>query len=286
MIKQFKRDEKQNSNKLHLDQYYTSRELSKYCISKTYKIIGDSNISDVIDPSAGDGAFSDYLDCIAYDVEPKKDYIIQQDYLTLDLEYRKNRLVISNPPYGSRLNLAKAFCNKSFEIADYVAFILPISQLNNIQSIYKFDLIHSEDLGVKEYSGVEVHCCFNIYKRPENGEYNKLKRWKDSEIVEIREVVVNSNPKRNRELGDFQYDIGICAWGNGIGKQCEIGDYAKSFFIKIKDKDNFNYYKNLILNANWKELYPMTNTPNLLQWQVYKYIDENKIKKSEDESDN
>ena len=61
-----------------------------------------------------------------------------------------------------------------------------------------------------------------------------------------------------------------------VGAECKEGDYAKTFYIKIKDVDNFEYYKNLIINADWKSIYPMTSTPNLSQWQVYKYVDENK----------
>lgn len=195
--------------------------------------------------------------------------------MDLKLEYKKGRLVIGNPPYGSRLNLAKAFCDKSFQLADYVSFILPISQLNNTQTIYKFDLIYSEDLGKQSYSGINVHCCLNVYRRPMGDKLNKIQRFKDSEIIEIREVIINNNPKRNRELGDFKYDFAICAWGASIGKECNEGDFAKIFFIKIKD-DNLEYYRSLILNAKWCELYPMTNTPNLLQWQVYKYVENNK----------
>ena len=30
----------------------------------------------------------------------------------------------------------------------------------------------------------------------------------------------------------------------------------------------------LILNTKWSEKYPMTATPNLSQWQIYKYIKE------------
>lgn len=270
-MQQFKRDTKQNSKKLHLDQYYTSDELAQYCIDKVFEVISD--IGEIVEPSAGTGSFSNKLNCVAYDIEPMSENIIKQDFLTLELDYKPKRLIIGNPPYGSRLNLAKAFCDKSFEIADYVAFILPISQFKNTQSIYKFDLIYSEDLGAQDYSGVKVHCCFNIYNRPQNG-LNKPKH-KSKEIIEIREVIINDNPKRNRELGNFQYDFAICAWGT-IGKECQDGDYVKTFFIKIKD-ENKEYYKNLILNANWKKIYPMTNTPNLLQWQVYKYVDENKI---------
>jgi len=281
-MKQFKRDEKQNSSKLHLDKYYTPKDIVEECINLTYDTLGLENITEIIEPSAGNGAFSMNLEgCVAYDIEPEGDGIIKQDFLELDLEYKKGRLIIGNPPYGSRLNLAKSFCNKSFEIADYVAFILPISQLNNTQSIYRFDLIKSVDLGIKSYTDVNVHCCFNIYQRPNNGEYNKKISYKNSEIIEIieireiREVIQSKDVKRNRDILDFKYDFGICAWGN-IGKECSVGEFAKSFFIKIKDKDNFDYYKDLILSADWESIYPMTNVPNLLQWQVYKYIEENR----------
>ena len=52
MIKQFKRDLKQNSNKLHLDKYYTSDELAQYCVNKTKEIINNPNIK-FLEPSAG-----------------------------------------------------------------------------------------------------------------------------------------------------------------------------------------------------------------------------------------
>lgn len=178
-MKQFKRDESQSSNKLNLDQYYTSDESAQHCIDKTREILG-SLVTEIIEPSAGNGSFSNKLrKCIAYDLEPKADGIIQQDFLKLDIPYKKGRLFIGNPPYGSRNNLAKAFCNKAFELGDFVAFILPISQLNNTQSIYKFDLIYSEDLGRQDYSGRKIHCCFNIYKRPD-GELNKIRKFGNS----------------------------------------------------------------------------------------------------------
>lgn len=276
MIKQFKRDTKQNSNKLHLDQYFTPLDLAEYCVNKTKEVVNNKNIR-FLEPSAGNGSFLKFLpsDTESYDIEPKHESIIKQDFLTLEREYDKNLCVIGNPPFGSRLNLARAFCEKSFEIAEYVSFILPISQLNNTQTIYKYDLIHSEDLGERKYSDRKIHCCLNIYKKPSNGKLNKLERFKNSEAIEIREVVINKNPKRNRELGDFKYDFAICAWGNSIGKECLDGDFAKTFYIKIKDVNNFKYYKDLILNAKWEEIYPMTSTPNLLQWQVYKYLKDN-----------
>jgi predicted RNA methylase len=277
-MKQFKRDENQNSNKLNLDKYYTSDELAQYCIDKTMAILKDEDISEIIEPSAGNGVFSKKIDdCIAYDLEPEDDTVTKQDFLQLEIPYKTGRLFIGNPPYGSRCNLAKAFCNKAFELGDFVSFILPISQLNNTQSIYKFDLVYSEDLGIKQYSDRNVHCCLNIYKRP-NGDFNKRNNYKILEILEIleiRESIKNKNPKRNRIVSGFDYDIAICAWGN-IGKELEYeGQYVKEFYIKIHKTELKDKILGLIRNAKWNELYPMTAVPNLLQWQVYKYVLEN-----------
>jgi len=218
---QFKRDNTQNSTKLHLDQYYTPNDVAIHCIDTAYKVIGKENITTILEPSAGTGSFSNNIsNCEAYDLEPKADGVIQADFLLLDIEYRKGRLVIGNPPFGSRGNLMQKFCKKSFAIADYVAFILPINHMNNVVSIYEFDLIHSEDLGEKDYSGKKVHCCLNIYKRPVSG-LNSKPNYK-TEVIEVREVIKNQNPKRNKELGDFQYDIAICAWGAAVGKECNV----------------------------------------------------------------
>lgn len=281
-MKQFKRDLKQNSNKLHLDKYYTSDVLAQYCVNKTKEIINNPNVK-FLEPSAGNGVFLKYLpsDTVAYDIEPEANNIIKKDYLSLDLTYDENLCVIGNPPYGSRLNLAKAFCNKSFEIAEYVSFILPISQLNNTQSIYKYDLIYSEDLKEQEYSDRKVHCCLNIYKRNKSREYNKRTGFKDLKIIEIREVVKNNNPKRNRELGDFKYDIKMLAWGtatNGRDIGCFLSEdenYAKTFYIKIHKQEYKEKIIQLLKNVKWKDVYPMTAVPNLPQWQVYKYLNDN-----------
>jgi len=275
-MKQFKTNEWQESNKLHLDKYYTPKDICKYVVDKTKEICVE--ICEFIEPSAGKGNFLDYLPkgTLAYDIEPEDSRITEQDYLALDIKYKKGRCVVGNPPYGRSLNLARAFCNKSFEIADYVSFILPISQLNNDNSIYKFDLIYSENLGRIKFTDREVPVCLNIYKRPKFG-LNKRKSYKDS-IIEIKEVTKQRQEHRRTYIGDFKYDVGICAWGAAIGKEVyDEDEYARSFWICIKDRDNVQYYKDLILNADWQSIYHMTGTPVIAQWQVYKYVEDNKI---------
>lgn len=261
------------------DKYYTDSSLAEYLVSRFEEVVGVDNVTEYVEPSAGSGAFLQYLihkPFLAYDIEPEHEIITKQDFLELDLPYKEGRAFIGNPPFGRVNNLAKKFCNKCFESGDYVGFIMPISQLNNVESIYKFDLIYSEDLGNVKYSERVIRTCFNIYKRPIN--INKFKKIKNSKIIEIQEAIRSKNPKRNRVVKNFDYDIAICAWGRSIGKPILYeGQYAKEFYIKIKNKEFKEQVLEIIKNAKWEEIYPMTAAPSLLQWQVYKYVEE-KIK--------
>lgn len=269
--------------KIENDKYYTSKDLAKYCVEKTKEIIGQDNITEWLEPSAGSGSFLDYLDdnYLAYDILPEDNRIIKQNYLELNLEYKRGRCIIGNPPYGNKNNLTIQFYKKSIHLGDYIAFILPISQYQNRNKLYEFDLVYCENLGVRSYSGINVHCCFNIYKRNNHG-LNKKPNYKLKD-VEIREALKNSNPKRRRIITkeDFNYDIRIMAWGGGVGRAnqlgCEVeyeGQFTKEFCIKVYNEKLKNNIMNLIKNTHWEDIYPMTATPNLLQWQVYKYIKE------------
>ena len=257
--------------KIENDKYYTPVDLAKYCIDKTFEIIGKENITDIIEPSAGNGSFSNQLDCTAYDLYPEGDNIIKQDYLKLDLPYKKGRLIIGNPPYGIKNTLSVKFYKKAVELGDYIAFILPITQLNNNQQMYEFDLIYSEDLGNQLYSNIKLHCCFNIYKRNPNG-LNKKPNYKlkDVEIKEYR------RGKGGWTIpSDYNYDIAICGWGN-VGDKVEYtGQYVKELYIKIKNAKYKQEVIDLINNTDWeKYLSSITRAKSLNQWQIYKYIKE------------
>ena len=151
-------------SKLLNDKYYTPKDLAKRLIETTFSVLGKDNITDIIEPSAGNGAFSSQMECKAYDIEPSADGIIKQDFLTLDLFYKRGRLIIGNPPFGTSNWMSIKFFKKSCTLGDFIAFIQPISQLDNNIQMYYFDLIYSEDLGVVKYTDRELHCCFNIYK--------------------------------------------------------------------------------------------------------------------------
>lgn len=258
--------------KIKNDKYYTSDELAKYCVGKIKEIIGGESITEWLEPSAGAGVFLDYLEnnYIAYDIEPEDDRIIKQDFLKLDLRYKKGRCIVGNPPFGDRNALVVKFYKKSIYLGDYIGFILPISQLNNDQKMYEFDLVHSEDLGLKEYSGVSIRCCFNIYKRPNDG-LNKTKpnhKLKDIKIIEFR--------RGGKDIVPSEYDFGMCTWGDGCcGKEIQYqGQYAQEHYIVIHN----NYFKDKVLKlckeTDWRNLYPSVSSAKLQSWNIYKYIKE------------
>jgi len=247
--------------------------LAEYCIDKAYKIIGRDNITEIVEPSAGNGSFSNQIEgCIAYDIEPEHDMIIRQDFLDLELAYKKGRLLIGNPPFGDRMNLAAKFMKKGFQIADYIAFILPISQKDNNYKFYEFDLIYSEDLGLQEYTDREIHCCFNIYKRPINGKLKKRKQYEFEDFT-LFEQRKSKDPKRDKPYKDNNYDFRICTWGASCGRILKDDEsYAKEVAFYIHNPQLKDKIRQAIGNINIKEDFYMTSTPNLLLWQIYEYL--------------
>ena len=265
----FKYIESKNSNKLNLDKYYTSYDDMEYCVNKAWDILKDNGykISEFLEPSAGSGVFSNYLatsglDVIAIDIEPEGKDIIKADFLEYPLEYVEGRCVIGNPPYGNRLNLANKFFKKSIELGDYIVFILPISQLNNTQTFYHFDLIYSEDLGNLMFSGNrEVHCCLNVYVRPKNG----LNKRKSSKLKDVE--IVRQDSKR---YSDFEYDIRMCYWGDATaGKILSDNEtYSGEYKIKIHNERLKKEIINVLTNTDWKKELNSTAMCRIKQYHI------------------
>ena len=252
------------------DKYYTSNELAKYCIEKTYEIIGENNITEVIEPSAGNGSFSNQLDCIAYDIEPKSENIIQQNYLELDLYYKKGRLIIGNPPYGVHNYMSVKFYKKSVELGDYISFILPISQLNNNMYMYEFTMVHSEDLGDKMYSNRKIHCCLNIYKRNPLG-INKKPNY---DLKDVVLKTVNRGQSRNDKVPE-KYDFSISGFGASVGNLCDYeNQYCQQIYFTINNTNIKTKIIDIISNTDWKNICKSTATPKLKHWIINKYLKE------------
>ncbi len=67
--------------KIPLDKYYTEDKLAKYCVEKTFEILGNE-WDRIIEPSAGAGAYLKYLppNTLAYDIAPEAEGIETADY--------------------------------------------------------------------------------------------------------------------------------------------------------------------------------------------------------------
>jgi predicted RNA methylase len=106
-------------NRNTIDKYYTKTELAEYCIMKFNSIIKPKSKDYILEPSAGNGSFSNYLfnnykNVIAIDIQPDNDNIKKQDFL----EYSGSPChVIGNPPFGRQSSLAKKFIKHSATFA-------------------------------------------------------------------------------------------------------------------------------------------------------------------------
>lgn len=261
------------SNKLHLDKYYTPDWVARKCIAIANEVIGADNITEYFEPSAGKGVFVNELRGFgkpieAVDIEPEADGIEKQDFLRMQLPYRKGRLFIGNPPFGARNVLLIKFCKKCFRCGDYVAFIEPISQLNNNASIFEFDLVKSVDLGLVPFSGSRsVPCCFNVYVRPVRGENRKV-------VDKMQNVFFKRSDSEGYD--EFPYDFRLICWGGRTGQLLTEGeaDHAATYKIRCADVVDKELVRSALLSARWEALKPNTSMRKIQLSSIVKVLKE------------
>lgn len=259
------------SKKFDLDKYYTPDDVVEHVVGVVKDTVG-VEWDYVIEPSAGGGAFINPINNtfkgskVFLDLLPTTEGVLQQDYLQYTPPEGKC-LVIGNPPFGTRNTLSVKFFKKSL-YADVIAFILPISQLNNTQQMYEFDLIHSEDLGVVNFYNQDgdirgVPCCFNIYKKPDNGVLNKKKKYKFKEVdvFDYRKSLHKDNIIADNTLS-------ICKWGSSVGKVCKPKTFAQELHFYSDDNNILEFVKSF----DWDSVCSMTASPALYKWQVYEVL--------------
>lgn len=110
-----------------LDKFYTQNHVAKQCFEFLHSQLTISDDTIYLEPSAGAGAFLDFLPhYIALDIAPEDDRIQAQNYLQYDTD-KTNFITIGNPPFGNRSKLATDFFNKAAEMSEVIAFIVPVS---------------------------------------------------------------------------------------------------------------------------------------------------------------
>lgn len=163
------------------DKFYTKESIVKELLS----LINLKEYNYIIEPSAGNGAFSKNIEnCIALDIEPEEDRIIKQDFFSFILNKQKETdkiLVIGNPPFGQQAKLAIDFFNYAASFCDTIAFILPKSfKKSSIQNRINlnFHLFFEKDLPENSFllngEDYSVPCVFQIWKK-QSKERKKIK---------------------------------------------------------------------------------------------------------------
>lgn len=167
------------------DQFYTTTKTAKYCYKKMLEVLKELGIEEkeytFIEPSAGCCNFYSLLPKnrrIGVDIDPKgklKDELIKSDYLNFIPDNGKKYIVIGNPPFGLRGNLALRFMNHSKDFADIIAFILP-PLFNStgkgvpMTRVKDYKLAHTENLPRNSYeypdgSLVDVATIFQVWTK-------------------------------------------------------------------------------------------------------------------------
>lgn len=163
---------KSQGQKHSADKFYTKPEIAQLCLDSIPGGLAQYTVS--IEPSAGGGSFSSLIPgCIALDLHPEAEGIIEQDWLL----YERSRteqdkvLVFGNPPFGQQNSLAVKFINHAAMFADTVAFILPLSfKKPSVQNRLhpNLHLAFEMDLPKKAFSlegeDYAVPCVFQVWK--------------------------------------------------------------------------------------------------------------------------
>ncbi|MGP1485800.1 MAG: restriction endonuclease subunit M [Campylobacter sp.] len=165
------------------NEFFTKKDVAKFCYDifrnflKKQKINADDYV--FIEPSCGDMSFYELMpkNKIGIDLEYKNSEILQQNYLTFSPKKGAKFIVLGNPPFGLRGNLALRFLNHSAEFADFVAFILP--PLFNSDGkgapkkrVKNLNLVFSQNLPLESFiypngKSVEVATVFQIWANKE-----------------------------------------------------------------------------------------------------------------------
>jgi len=200
-------------------QFETAERLSNWIKSQPWF----ENVTDIIEPSAGDGAWLKFLPVTkAYDLEPRSEGIVQADYLETKIPYKEKTLIVGNPPFGRMGSLAMEFVKKGCEEADYIAYILPASfgKKSVMRRLpKKFHLLYQEDLLDEtfrfERDGRKVSVVFQVWER--RAEDRKDPVLRDS-CKDFSFIKVNSPPSGPAKPAPDNADIAICTHGSGYGK--------------------------------------------------------------------
>jgi len=263
------------------DQFYTNLDVSSKCIQLLLKTIDIDESDIIIEPSAGEGSFSDYFhqneyNLHAFDIEPKKEYIQTQDFFELDISCYSDKNVhcIGNPPFGRQSKYAKQFIKKLSQFCNTISFILPKSfRKESYQKSFPLNFHLVEEIELEKNSFTidgkvyHVPCIFQIWKNTNTNRYIEPKPIENGfkfipkpklEDIEFNEV---GKPIRRKNLFTETPDFGILRAGGGdtcgrisLTYEDGIACYPEAWlFIKLDPHYDSDKFYEEYQKINWKD---------------------------------
>lgn len=255
-----------------LDQFYTKPEIAIKCINFLLQYLKENNINlkeyTFIEPSVGEGGFFKNINYNKIGVDIDKNIsgenIFNQNYLKFFPENNKNYIVIGNPPFGLRGNLALRFINHSVKFADIVAFILP--PLFNSDGkgapklrIKDYNLVFSSDLPLNSFiypNGREVNIAtiFQIYsKKTQSIEVKKESCSKYIKIYSMSDGGTSGSTRNKNQIGKCDFYLpSTCFSEMKLYYDFEDLPHRRGYGIKILKNREFVCKK--IKNINWERV--------------------------------
>ncbi len=270
-------DKYKNKNTFReIDQFYTTPQIAKYCFNKTLDILKNLNIDETeytfIEPSAGSCSFYSILPKrrrIGIDIEPKgilHKELIKINYLDFIPKSNKKYIVIGNPPFGLRGNLALRFINHSYNFADIVAFILP-PLFNStgkgvpMTRVIGYKLAHSEKLPLDSFvypdgKKINISTIFQVWTKINLDKLKIEPKKKCKTYIKIYSLSDGGTPSstRNKKM------IGKCDFY--LPSTCFSGMKLYKNFYDLPNKrgygivflKNKKQLENIFINTDWKQI--------------------------------
>ena len=248
---------KEIRNEQFFTQPQTAEELSNWLKNQPWF----ANVTEIIEPSAGDGVWLDYLPVTqAYDLVPKSDKIKQADFLRTKIPYVPGSLMVGNPPFGRMGSLAMEFVEKGCQEVDFIAFILPASfgkESVKRRIPNKFHLIHQVDLLDEtfrfERDGRKVPVVFQVWQRQVQ---DRIDPAMPDSCQDFDFIKVNSPASGPAKPAPTNADLAICTHGSGYGR-ITTGDHSAlntRTHRFIRSKIDKNLLADRLNSLNWKEI--------------------------------
>ncbi|NWN45753.1 SAM-dependent methyltransferase [Candidatus Phytoplasma pruni] len=267
----------QTSTPRTLDEFYTTPQTTLHCWNVLQEKLATLNINlqeyHYIEPSAGSGSFYNLLPSsrrTGVEINPSlnPEYIVS-DFLDYQPPHKEKNIVIGNPPFGLRGNMALRFINHASQFTDIVAFILPPFFASDgkgtpAKRVQQYQLIHSEKLPPDSFQypdgkTVKVSTVFQIWSKitPTNKTHHAPASPKTAhQFIKIYSLSAGKTPgtTRNKKMID-KCDIYLpntCFRGMKTYDSFQELPNKRGYGIKILQ--NKTTIKKILQTANWEKI--------------------------------